>query len=275
MIEPRPKNWVEALVRAAAEALQGLVRAIPEDVRRVLADPALREEVAAVFRDIAEDLQAELTAYEADPYAFFFDEMVWGTGESLRHLITREGDRLLVDVLEEVLDEDLSEQATTAIGSAPYLSSAQRERLVAGLHALHAPTEHWTEPCDRLLVGLDGALWAVAEATGVANEQGHLLHHPRQRKATGPNGLLDPKHGLVLDPSFRRFLDHRVFDGRGHALRHGRGDHGHRTYALLAASAVLGWLDHHADTELMLTLAKRLDTWTEQYVEALPEPIEG
>jgi len=272
MTEQRPTSWIEGLAQAGAETVQTLVRAIPEGVRRVLSDPELLREFMAALQEAADELLGELEALEADPYAFLFEEMICGTGVSLRLLIEREGDRLLADALEESLHEDLLGQAIVAVESVPYLSPAQRERLVAGLLALRSPGEHWTEPCDRLVLGLDGALWETAEAEGVATEHGHLLRHPTQLKVRGPNQLLTQRHGLKLDPHLERFLDRRLFDGKGHGLRHGRGGQGHRVYALLAASGLLGWLDHTLDTDLVSDLARRLDTWVERYVEALPTP---
>lgn len=270
MAEQRPTNWLEALVQVGAEAAQAVVRAIPEGARRILADPELLDQFAAALRELADDFLADVEAHEKDPYAFLLDEMIWGTGVSLRLLVEREGDPILVDALEDSFDEDLLGRAVAAVESVAYLSPAQQERLVAGLRALRSPGEHWTEPCDRLLVGLDGALWEVAEAEGVVDGSGRLLRHPMQHRVRGPNQLLSHQHGLELEPHLERFLDRRLFDGQGHGLRHGRGEHGHRVYALLAACGLLGWLDDTLDTNLVSGLAQRLDTWIECYVEALP-----
>ena len=69
--------------------------------------------------------------------------------------------------LEGAFDETVLETALAAVDGAPYLGAAQRERLRQGLRSLREPGVHWTEPSDRLLLGLDGALWQAALHTGV------------------------------------------------------------------------------------------------------------
>jgi hypothetical protein len=260
-----------AVVEGAATAARELVSAVPGAVRKVVTDPALREALDAGLRELGEHLEREIEEYERDPYAFFFDYMGAGQAWTARRVIERDGDRVLLAALADALDDDFVTRLVEAVGAAPYLHDAQRERLIAGLRALRDPGHHWTEPCDRLFGGLDGALWRAAEATGVVEEgQQHLVRHPRAQRITGLGGLLDPVYGLQVNPSFRRFVLIRLF-GQGNDARHGRAEGGYRSYALLLAAAVAGWLATYGNSAPLRELVSRLDTSLERYIEALPD----
>lgn len=197
------------------------------------------DEAGRVLEGVREGLRRELDAYNAGPYAFLFDNMLAGPGLHL-HLSTRvEGPEPLLAALEGAFDETVLETALAAVDGAPYLGAAQRERLRQGLRSLREPGVHWTEPSDRLLLGLDGALWQAALHTGVIDDNDHLLHDPRRKRARSKD-LVEARFGLSISGTYRRFLRDGVFDPQGQRARHGRDEPEHRAYALLAGVGVLG-----------------------------------
>ena len=85
----------------------------------------------------------------------------------------------------------------------------------------------------------------------MVDSHGFLIQDERRPYVRGPNRLIEDKSGLRLSQRLERLISQRLFDRGGHTARHGRAEEGHRTYALLAAAALCGWLDTSAGSDLL------------------------
>lgn len=243
-----PSDWRRDLL-----APRGLAQAVVEGLRRATSA------VSEVLDEVAEGLRREAGYYRDSPYVFLLDMLLAPVGLQLHIEVRLEGREALIEALEAAFDDDVVEAAVASIDTAPYLTGPQKERLREGLRALRSPGEYWTEPSDRLLIGLDGALWQAAVHTEVVDPRSdQLLQHPR-RQAARSKDILEDRFGLVLSESYRRFLQRAVFDRQGQRARHGRDDEAHRVYALLAAVGVLGWLAAYAHRGALEALVARLN----------------
>jgi hypothetical protein len=234
------------------------------------------EFVAAVFRVagavvetgvnvILRSLQEEIDKYDRDPRSFLYNDMVGGPAILLIAAVRMQGEDVLIDGLEWVWDEgDFGSRAAAALSNSPHLTAVQRTQFAAGFDYLDA--KNWTLACTLLLAGVEGALWATAEALGSIDENRQLVStSERSRILKGPNSVATEALS-DLSPSFARFLDRQLFDYRGHDLRHGRGGRDERAHALFAALAILGLLDHYGETELMSEFGEFLSSYAAEQV---------
>lgn len=188
---------------------------------------------------------------EASDYRLLYEYLHLGPGLALLSDERYSEDRVL-DRLEVALaDEDLINEISAGLVAIEALEPAQRERASQGLRALLEPGEHWTQSCDQLHRLMEGALWDAALAEGVISDHRRLRSPERPgregRLARQAADLLDPDHGLAMDPYLRRLLKNRVFDRTSHDVRHGRSTADTRRFALESALALFGWLDRASE----------------------------
>ena len=274
----RSEEFTAAVLRAA----EGFVEAIPGELRRGLArlnelarDPEFLDTLQSGINAALRAVREEIENYERDPRSFLYDEMVSGPAVVLIAAVRLKGEAVLIDGLEWAWGEgDLASRASASLPESPYLTPSHRTQLSAGLEYLN--DKDWTLACTLLMTGVEGALWATAEAVGSVDAGRRLVISPQQgRILRSPNSVATEALS-DLSPSFSRYLDRQLFDGRGHDLRHGRGNQDERAHALFAASAILGWLDHYNDTGLMSELGELLSSYaTDQVGPAISRTADG
>lgn len=269
-------KWLERRSAGNAASLASYVAGWLDEMRErahaAVRGADLGKVIAAAVQTAAEAGEAAeliLKVYDEQPLAFVVLEAHVESSFELLVGAAEHGDHVLADMLQTavIADRDFVAASHDAVQASGSLTDGQKEELAVGLAALQHG--HPRAACPLLMGGVEGAIWTAAARETIIDTDRYLLKteapgRPKMRLATSVNNLLDGQHGLQVGSHYRHFLHDKLFNGRGHDLRHGRTHEGAEEYAKWAFVALLGWLDRSDKTEFMEQVGDRFDATLER-----------